>query len=562
VVTVLIAVLVLAGTVALTPLIKTNFLDDSGQSTLRFTQSMPAGSSLQATDAAARQVEAVLAGEPEIETSQVTIGSAGGLMAFQPGAGSSTASYSLTVRAGTDVDALENTLRARLDALPGAGRITMGGGGDIAGNKLSVTVNASDPDTLRQAADAVQQAVAGTPNTTDVASDLVNNQPRVDVVVDRAAAARHGLTPLVIGQAVSQQLGGSRVAQLTLDGQQQDVLLRTGTAPGDLGALRALTLPSATGPVRLDAVAQVNDTAGPATIQHVDGTRSATITATATSQNTGAVNKDLRDRLDALRLPAGASYTIGGVTQQQSSAFGDLGIALLVAIALVYLVMAAVFGSLLQPLILLVSVPFAATGALLALIGTGTPLGLPALIGMLMLVGIVVTNAIVLMDLINKYRAAGLSIAEAVVDGGRRRLRPILMTAAATVFALAPMALGLTGSGGFISRPLAIVVIGGLVSSTLLTLVLVPALYAMVETRRERFRSRRTPAPVAAERGGNGHPPAERDPLADTLTRYQQAWTRAGQDQHGERPADAQAAQALAAWSRRYLGRGGGEPPR
>jgi len=138
-----------------------------------------------------------------------------------------------------------------------------------------------------------------------------------------------------------------------------------------------------------------------------------------------------------------------------------------------------------------VSIPFAATGAIAALLVSGIPLGLPSLIGVLMLVGIVVTNAIVLMDLINRYRQDGMSIADAVVEGGRRRLRPILMTAAATIFALLPMAVGLTQSGGFISQPLAVVVIGGLVSSTLLTLVLVPTLYTMVENRKERFRKRR-----------------------------------------------------------------------
>jgi HAE1 family hydrophobic/amphiphilic exporter-1 len=153
--------------------------------------------------------------------------------------------------------------------------------------------------------------------------------------------------------------------------------------------------------------------------------------------------------------------------------------------------MAATFGSLVQPLILLVSIPFAATGAIGLLLATGTALGVPALIGMLMLVGIVVTNAIVLMDLINTYRSSGMGVQEAVIEGGRHRLRPILMTAIATIFALLPMALGIEKSGGFISQPLAVVVIGGLISSTLLTLVLVPTLYTMVENRAERRAQRR-----------------------------------------------------------------------
>jgi HAE1 family hydrophobic/amphiphilic exporter-1 len=186
----------------------------------------------------------------------------------------------------------------------------------------------------------------------------------------------------------------------------------------------------------------------------------------------------------------------------------------------VFLVMVATFRSLIQPLILLVSIPFAATGAIALLLLTGTALGVPALIGMLMLIGIVVTNAIVLMDLINQYRNQGMDVRTAVIEGSRRRLRPILMTAIATIFALLPMALGLTGSGGFISQPLAVVVIGGLLSSTALTLVLVPTLYTMVEHRRERRLLRRSGAtPLAASSEAASleaaRSDADRDPNAD-----------------------------------------------
>ena len=153
--------------------------------------------------------------------------------------------------------------------------------------------------------------------------------------------------------------------------------------------------------------------------------------------------------------------------------------------------MVATFGSLLQPLLLLISVPFAATGAIGLQIMTGIPLGVPSFIGLLMLVGIVVTNAIVLVDLVNQYRARGLKVSEALVEGASRRLRPILMTALATIFALIPMAVGITGSGGFISQPLAIVVIGGLISSTLLTLIVLPVLYNLVEGGREKRSAKR-----------------------------------------------------------------------
>jgi HAE1 family hydrophobic/amphiphilic exporter-1 len=255
------------------------------------------------------------------------------------------------------------------------------------------------------------------------------------------------------------------------------------------------------GVVRLDQVADVNQVAGPEKVTRVDGNRSATVSGTATGSDVGAATKQLKTKLSALTLPAGASYTLGGVSQDQADAFKQLGLAVLAAIAIVFIIMVATFRSLIQPVILLVSIPFAATGAIVLLLVTGTALGVPSLIGVLMLVGIVVTNAIVLMDLINHYRAQGMGVQEAVIEGGRHRLRPILMTAIATIFALLPMALGLTGEGGFISQPLAIVVIGGLISSTLLTLVLVPTLYTMVENRKEKRRAKR-----AARRAARGLP--------------------------------------------------------
>jgi HAE1 family hydrophobic/amphiphilic exporter-1 len=209
------------------------------------------------------------------------------------------------------------------------------------------------------------------------------------------------------------------------------------------------------------------------------------------------------EKVDSLqdKMPAGATLLpIGGVSADQAESFSQLLLALLAAIAIVYLIMVATFRSLAQPLVLLVSIPFAATGAFVALLATDTALGLPALIGMLLLVGIVVTNAIVLIDLINQYRLQGMPFEEAIINGARQRLRPILMTAIATIGALSPLALGFTGSGGFISQPLGIVVIGGLFSSTILTLVIVPVLYRLVEGRKERKANKKAAKKAAAKK--------------------------------------------------------------
>ncbi len=241
-------------------------------------------------------------------------------------------------------------------------------------------------------------------------------------------------------------------------------------------------------PVLLDAVADVTEVSSPASIGRVDGARAATVTGTPQAGDVGGVTSTIQTKLANLSLPDGVTVRLAGVSQAQRESFAQLGIAMLAAIAIVYLIMVATFRSLLQPLILLVSVPFAATGALGLLLLTGTALGIPAMIGLLMLIGIVVTNAIVLIDLINQYRESGAGIADSIIDGARLRLRPIIMTALATIFALLPMGLGVTGGGIFISKPLAIVVIGGLVSSTVLTLILVPVLYDIVERLRERRR--------------------------------------------------------------------------
>ncbi len=357
-------------------------------------------------------------------------------------------------------------------------------------------VQAPDQDTLAKASETVRAQMAEVPDVDNVSSDLAEQTPRVQVAVKRKAAAQLGLTDASIGQFVAGAFRGSPAGEVSIDGVPQDIVVSTGTAPTTVAQVQALQVPTASGSVRLTEVADVTTVQGPVQISRIDGARSATVSGTPSGDNLGAATADLTKKLDALTLPAGASYQIGGASADQEEAFGQLGLALLAAIVIVFVVLVGTFRSLVQSLVLLVSIPFAATGAILLLLVTGTPLGVPALIGMLMLVGIVVTNAIVLVDLINQYRLEGRPLAEAVIEGGRHRLRPILMTAIATVFALLPMAIGLTGQGGFISQPLAVVVIGGLTTSTLLTLVLVPSLYTMVEGFKERRpRSARPAAP-------------------------------------------------------------------
>ncbi len=487
-----IGVFILLGTGGLATQLKTNFLDQSGQDSITISQQLPVGTSLAATDAAAKKIEAVLAARNDVQTYQVTVGN-GDFNPFAGSSGASAANFNVGLKDNTDTTKVTDQLRSQINGLAGVGDVTVGGDNSTGfdSSKLSVVVKAADPGVLATATDQVRQAMAGTKDVTDVSTTLAASVPRLQVTVDRQAAAKAGLTEATVGQAVAGAFRPAPAGQITVDGSSQNVVVAFGTPPAGPAALSALPIPTATGVVPLSSVAKIEQVAGPEQVTRIDGNRSASVDGTATGSNVGATTADLKKRVAALSLPAGASYEIGGVSQQQSDAFGDLGLAVLAAIAIVFVIMVATFRSLLQPFILLISIPFAATGAIALLLATGTPLGVPSLIGVLMLVGIVVTNAIVLMDLINHYRTEGMGVQEAVVEGGRHRLRPILMTAIATIFALLPMALGLTGEGGFISQPLAIVVIGGLVSSTLLTLVLVPTLYTLVEDRKEKSRSKR-----------------------------------------------------------------------
>lgn len=500
-----IAIVVLVGTFGMAPLLKTNFFDQGEQEVLTIKQELKPGTSLAASDASAKKVEKMLDGLDEIKDYQVTVGSSGFMAAFGGSTDTNQASYTLTLKDKSSYDKTQDKVEEELGKLSGIGQTSIAAGDGFGSQDLSVVVKAADGAVLREASDDVRDEVAKLDDVTDVQSDLSQSIPRISVEANSKAAAA-GFNETTLGQAVAQAVRGTKSGKAILDDTERDVVVKSKQPAKTLAELRKLNL----GAVKLGEIADVKLVDGPVSMTRIDGARAATITAKPTGENTGAVSADLTKKLDALKLPDGATASIGGVSEDQDEAFASLGLAMLAAIAIVFMLLVATFRSLVQPLILLVSIPFAATGAIGLLIATDTPMGVPAMIGMLMLIGIVVTNAIVLIDLINQYRAQGHGVVEAVIEGGRHRLRPILMTALATIFALLPMALGITGEGGFIAQPLAVVVIGGLITSTLLTLLLVPTLYAMVELRKEKRRAKRE-AKRAKKAGGPTQADAESD---------------------------------------------------
>ncbi|HEY0247222.1 MAG TPA: efflux RND transporter permease subunit [Gryllotalpicola sp.] len=491
--TVIIAVVVLVGTLGLAPLLTTNFLGASGQNTLSVTQTLPVGASLDAKNAASRSVEQALLDTAGVETVQTSIGSSGSALADAFGGGSSGASFSVTTDPKADQEALQKTVEKKLKAITGEGDIEVSASAGLGtSNNVEIDVTAPTAESLQTASDAISKKLKSHSALSQVTSNLSSSLPYIAVDINRQAAAQDGLSEVAVGQLVSTSMQPTQIGTIAISDSTLKIYLDNPDAPTTVDQLKALQVPTAAGPVALSTLADVHQASGPATITTEKGLRSATITATPTSEDLTSANTAVSSTLDAVKLPAGVTAKIGGALSDQSTAFSQLGLALLAAILIVYIVMVATFKSLRQPLLLLVSVPFAATGAIALQLISRIPLGVASLIGVLMLIGIVVTNAIVLVDLVNQYRARGMSVPESVVHGASRRLRPILMTALATIFALLPMAVGLTGHGSFISQPLAIVVIGGLVSSTLLTLIVLPTLYNLVEGARDRRAARRT----------------------------------------------------------------------
>jgi HAE1 family hydrophobic/amphiphilic exporter-1 len=311
-------------------------------------------------------------------------------------------------------------------------------------------------------------------------SNVAQARDEISIEVDPEKAGRIGLSTRLVGFQLGQYLIGQVVTSVNIGGEVIDVVL-TGVAQGTNGidSVKSLVIAGPGGAAPLGELAEVIVKDGPVTISRTDGVRSASITGDITDENTQAVGILVKEKISELSLPPGVNVTSGGIFADIEEGFQAIFISMAIGIVLVYLVMVGSLGSLRNPIVIVSSLPLALIGALVALAVTGRTLGLPAMMGILLLIGIVVTNAIVLIAFVEQLRAKGLSVYDALVTGGRVRLRPILMTALTTSFALLPLAAFAGESGGIIGAELATVVIGGLMSSTALTLIVVPIVYTV-----------------------------------------------------------------------------------
>lgn len=478
---------VLVATVGLLGGLRTTFLEDEGQNQLSVVQTLPAGTALAATDASAQRVEEALGRIPEVQTYSVNVGSdANGLSP-------NSASYWVTT--DPDVDAYEAraAVEDRLSELDGVGELAVtallsdGMDEDVA----EVGLRSGDIDALREATELVENELAEVDGLSGVRSDLAAEAPTITVVPSQEEMVEHGLSVNDVVQATRIALEGTQRLPAVVEGTERPVLITLGDPVTDIAELGEQEIPTGDGPVELGDVADIDEVDRPLEILRSDGERSVAVTATVTGGDLGAVSERIDTRLSELDLPSGVTVRTGGTAEDLAEAEEQMGIAILASIAIVFLIMVAQFRSFGQPLILLAAIPFTVTGAVLALHITDKPLSVTTMIGVLMLVGLAAANSILIINLINGYRAAGMPLAEAVVEGGRHRLRPVLMTALTTCGALTPLAMRMGTESVFIAQSLAVVVIGGLLSTTLLTLLLVPTLYVMVEEGRERSRTRR-----------------------------------------------------------------------
>ncbi len=491
-ITLVAAAAVFFGSLGLVPFLRINLLDQSSSPNFPISLTMPDNTTLAQTDAETETVENLVRGLPGVSAFQATVGGTSDPFA-PPGAvpaDPTTAEILVLVNTNAYNQAL-SAVQVALKSYNGPAHIVVGQAQSSANansSQMQVQVHAPNQDTLLQSTDTVMSALAQVSGVSQLKSNLAASKPQFQLMpTDKLGQT--GLSAQQLAGLVAQQINGQVAAQAALPSGPVSVRVQLPPGTADTPAtLLNLRIPTASGVVPLSTLATLQKVTGPQTINRSNGERASTITGTITSNNTRAVQTQVDKAIKSVSLPPGASVTTGGVFAQLSSVLTQFILAILAAIGLVYLIMVATFRSLVKPLVLLVSIPFAASGAMIALVVTGTALSLPAMIGLLMLTGIVVTNAIVLLDLVEQYRERGLPLQEALIEGGRHRLRPILMTAVATMLALAPLAFSGNSGGGFIGAPLAIVVIGGLFTSTILTLILVPVLYSLAS----RFTGERT----------------------------------------------------------------------
>ncbi|UCG44085.1 MAG: efflux RND transporter permease subunit [candidate division WOR-3 bacterium] len=498
---IILTTLVLVLSLGLIPLIGTEFMPRQFTSFSEIYAEMPTGTSLEKTDASVVKIEEYVVEKwgPELKAVLVQVGSGSNIFAaIFGGAGTNSGEIDLVLNEGSKYSTteIEKDVREFASTIPGMkvrvgaehGPAAMMGGGaglqvEIVGHDLKIA------DSLTSMVIATIETL---PGVVDVEASRKEGDPEIQLLVDREKAALYGLTPYQVGSALRTQLDGNVATQYRLGGKEYDIVLRLKREQRDeLCDVLCTAINGPMGPVLLRNLVTDRPGTSPLAIEHKNTERIVTVEANVVGQAAGRIGAIAQRAISGIAPPPGFSIRITGAFEEMMESFRDLGFAVLIAVLLVFMVMASQFESFRDPFIIIFTIPFALIGVLWALLVTGTTLSVVSGIGVLVLVGIVVNNGIVYVDYVNQLRRKeGLALEDAVKEGGRVRMRPILMTAFTTIFGLLPLALQI-GEGSEFWSPLGRAVIGGMIVSTFLTLIFIPVLYTSFEKGAEKRRLRK-----------------------------------------------------------------------
>lgn len=469
-------------------LIGQSFFPDSDSGEISIEMESPLGSSVDYTDKLASKVEAIVKQVPEVEHVGVSVGQAsGGLGSVRGGGGVRSATITVKLvdleERDRSVADIQEWLREQFRGVPEAVTRFSSGRGPSSGSDIAVTLRGDDLEVLGALGEELMRRMGEITGTTDIDQDWDPGSPEYQVIVDRKKAGRLGLTPYAIAHTIQVQVyGTTELTKFREHGEEYDITVR-GAAPDRdyIDDVRQVKLPGPEGAlIPLSNIARIVETTGPSKITRDDRQRSQEISCNVTGRALTEVVADIEKAVEAMNLPDGYSYEFGGDEEDRRESFGGMMVAFMIGLLLIFIILASQFESLVHPWIVMLAIPFELIGVFGALLISGVYFSLMVFLGVLMLTGVVVSNSILVVQMVVLLRTRGIDHIESIVQGGMRRLRPIMMTTLSTILAMVPMAFSL-GHGAEMWQPLGIAVIGGLTTSTLLTLVVVPCTLSVVD---------------------------------------------------------------------------------
>ncbi|MDH3523484.1 MAG: efflux RND transporter permease subunit [Acidobacteriota bacterium] len=476
-----------AGALALVPSLGFDLIPTFSQGEFSFFVELPEGTPLEVVDRYVAQVQEAVREDPRVASLSSIAGGRGLSLTSTGTEGENTARIQVLMAPGTgaeDEQAIADRLRGRLAQNPQVAFKFERPTYFSFRTPIEVEVYDDDLAELHDVAAVLQREIAAVPGLVDIESSAELGNPELQVRFDRDQFAQLELSIGDVADTIRSKVQGDVATRLTEGDREIDIVVRSvDVGSADVADIENFIVAQRHGiPVYLKSIARVEVVNGPSEIRRVGQKRAAVVSGNLDGRDMGAAAADVRAAVAGVALPATTTATLSGQEEERTQSLRSLALAMALAIFLVYLVMASQFESFLHPFIIIFTLPLGAIGVVLALAVTGNSVNIVAMIGAVMLAGIVVNNAIILIDAVNQRRRAGLAKRDALLAAGRDRLRPILMTSATTVLGLTPMALGL-GEGAELRAPLAITVIGGLSVATLLTLVVIPVVYAAVDRR-------------------------------------------------------------------------------